>query len=106
MVEDIARIIPMAVEVGGIYNICDDTNPSIRELERLISFQLGIPLPPIIPVICSKWLARVGDLMYGKAPLDSDRLEKLTSTLTFSNALIKSKLGFIPSNVLEKFEIE
>ena len=40
-VEDIAHVLPLLCEKGGIYNVCDDVQPSFRELEILISKQLG-----------------------------------------------------------------
>ena len=41
MVNDIPVLIQRLTEKGGIYNVCDDSQPSFRELERTISRQLG-----------------------------------------------------------------
>lgn len=106
MVEDIAYVVPAAAKIGGIYNICDDSNPTIREIEKIISSQLGLNMPMIIPDIILKWIAKLGDKMHGKAIFDSIKYDKLTSTLTFSNALIKEKLDFKPSNVIKNFTIK
>ena len=42
MVEDIDRLILPLMEKGGVYNVCDDSQPTFRELEILISKQLGL----------------------------------------------------------------
>ena len=36
MVQDIARLVPLLVEKGGIYNVCDSYQPTFRELEAVI----------------------------------------------------------------------
>ncbi|MDD2392061.1 MAG: NAD(P)-dependent oxidoreductase, partial [Bacilli bacterium] len=41
MVQDIARLLPALIVKGGIYNVCDDSQPTFRELELLIAKQLG-----------------------------------------------------------------
>lgn len=37
MAEDIANLVPLVAEKGGIYNVCDDYNPSFGELEIIIA---------------------------------------------------------------------
>jgi len=105
MVQDLAKVILLLSKKAGIYNICDDRHPSFSELEFLISSQLGRPIPISIPLNLAKALAICGDLTRGLLPIDSDRLEKLTSTLTFSNERIKKDLGYIPTDVLSNFRI-
>lgn len=41
MVQDIANLLPMLIEKGGIYNVCDSYQPSFRELEMVICKQLN-----------------------------------------------------------------
>ena len=103
---DIAKVIPLCEDKGGVYNICDDSYPSFHELELLISKQLG-KMPPLnIPYWVANCLAHVGNLMGKKAPINSVRLEKIVKSLTFSNEKIKKELGFIPTDVLSNFEIK
>lgn len=106
MVEDIARLIPLLAEKGGIYNVCDDEQPTFRQLETLISKQLGRPLPPNIPYRIAKFLALCGDCLGNKAPINSLKLDKITKSLTFSNEKAKRDLGWQPLNVLEYFRIK
>ena len=103
---DIAKVIPLCEEKGGIFNICDDSYPSFHELELLVSKQLGKKFPLSIPYWVANCLAHIGNLLGNKAPINSVRLEKIVKSLTFSNEKIKKELGFIPSDVLSNFVIQ
>ena len=104
MADDIGRIIPLCEEKAGIYNLCDDHNPSFRELEELISKQLKKSLPASIPMWSAKCLANIGNLLNLSA-INKQKLMKITTPLTFSNEKIKNELNFIPSDVLSNFLI-
>ena len=106
MVEDIYRLILPLIEKGGIYNVCDDSQPTYRELEILISKQLGLKTPLSIPCWLAKSMALVGDLIGKKAPINSLKLRKITESLTFSNEKAKRELNWQPLNVLENFIIQ
>lgn len=105
MVEDIAKLVPLLAEKGGIYNVCDSYNPSFRELEEVICKQLGKGLPVSVPYWIAKCLALAGDCLGSKAPINSLKLDKITKPLTFSNKKAIEILGWEPSNVLENFKI-
>lgn len=105
MVQDIANLIPLLAEKGGIYNVCDSEQPSFLDLEKLISLQLGKSLPISIPYGIAKLLARFGDLLGKKAPINSLKLDKITKSLTFSNEKARKELGWEPMNVLQNFKI-
>lgn len=105
MVQDIARLLPALIEKGGVYNVCDDSQPSFRELEQLIAKQLGKKSPASIPYFIAKSMALVGDLLGSKAPINSLKLEKITESLTFSNEKAKEALNWQPLNVLENYKI-
>lgn len=106
MVEDIAHLVPILVKRGGIYNVCDDEQPSFRQLETIICTQLGKKLPISIPFWVAKCMAIVGDCLGKKAPINSLKLKKITESLTFSNEKAKRELGWKPTPVLENFIIE
>jgi len=106
MVQDIANLIPKLVEKGGVYNVCDDVQPSFRELEIIISNQLSKKQPKAIPFFVAKAMALVGDLLGSKAPINSLKLKKITESLTFSNEKAKKELGWQPMNVLEHYKIK
>ncbi len=104
MVDDIANLVPLVVEKGGVYNVCDDHNPSFNELETTISKQLGKRKPINIPYWMAKCLALVGDV-FGFFPINSARLEKIVTSDTWSNEKAKRELGWKPMDVLENYKI-
>jgi nucleoside-diphosphate-sugar epimerase len=105
MVRDIANLVPLLVERGGIYNVCDSEHPTFRDLEKTIAIQLGKPLPLSIPYKLAKMMSLVGDLFGSKAPVNSNKLNKITRSLTFSNKKAVKELGWKPMNVLRNFRI-
>ena len=106
MVQDIANLIPLLAEKGGIYNVCDTYQPTFRELESVICRQLGKSMPLSIPYWLAKSMAVIGDCLGSKAPVNSLKLNKITKSLTFSNEKAMRELGWKPMNVLENFKIE
>jgi nucleoside-diphosphate-sugar epimerase len=106
MVQDIARLLPALIVKGGIYNVCDDSQPTFRELELLIAKQLGKRPPISIPYWIAKSMALVGDLLGKRAPINSLKLSKITESLTFSNEKAKRVLGWQPINVINHFKIK
>ncbi|MFZ4582813.1 MAG: NAD-dependent epimerase/dehydratase family protein, partial [Paludibacter sp.] len=106
MVQDIARLILLVADNGGVYNICDSNHPSFSELETLICKQLNKKGVLSVPYIVAKGLALVGDMLGRKSPINSDKLDKITKSLTFSNAKALKTLGWKPLDVIENFKIK
>ena len=104
MVDDIAHLVPLVAEKGGVYNVCDDHNPSFGELEATIARQLGKRKPISIPYWMAKCLALVGDV-FSFFPINSRRLEKIVSTDVWSNEKAKRELGWKPMDVIENYKI-
>jgi len=105
MADDIAKLVELAKEKGGTYNVCDTDQPSFGELSVLIAQQLGKRKPLSIPYWIAKSFALVGDCLGRKAPINSLRLSKLTQSLTFSNEKAVKTLNWKPLKVLEHFKI-
>lgn len=106
MVQDIANLIPLLAEKGGVYNVCDDSQPTFRNLETIICRDLNKSLPLSIPFFVAKALALIGNCLGKKAPIDTLRLKKITESLTFSNTKAKRELGWQPINVIDNFKIK
>ena len=106
MVQDIARLVPLLAEKGGIYNVCDSYQPTFRELEIIICRQLNRNLPVSIPYWIAKCMALIGDCLGETAPINSLKLRKMTKSLTFSNEKAVRELGWRPTSVLKNFKIE
>lgn len=105
MAEDIARILPFLIEKGGIYNVCDTRQPSFGELSVSVAKQLGKRKPVSIPYWMAWCMAKVGDLLGSKAPINSYKLKKMTKSLTFSNEKARRELGWEPMDVLENYRV-
>ena len=105
MAEDIARILPSLVEKGGTYNVCDTRQPSFGELSISVAKQLGKGKPMNIPYWIAWCMAKVGDLLGSKAPINSYKLEKMTKSLTFSNEKARKELRWEPLDVLDNYKI-
>ena len=106
MAEDIAHLLPLLEEKGGVYNVCDTRQPSFGEISVSVAKQLGKGKPLNIPYWMAWCMAKVGDLLGSKAPINSYKLEKMTKSLTFSNEKAKHELGWEPLDVLENYVIE
>lgn len=105
MAEDIARILPLVAEKGGVFNVCDTRQPSFGELSISVARQLGKSKPISIPYWMAWCMAMVGNLLGSKAPINSYKLEKMTKSLTFSNEKARKELGWEPLDVLENYKI-
>lgn len=105
MAEDIARLVPLLEEKGGVYNVCDTRQPSFGEISMSVAKQLGKGKPLNIPYWIALCMAKVGDLLGNKAPINSYKLEKMTKSLTFSNEKVRKELGWEPLDVLTNYKI-
>ncbi len=105
MADDVAKIIPEALTIGGIYNLSDGHHPSFRELANLMAKQLNKTPPKTIP----NWLSKVLGLAANKlgfiSPINAYKFEKLTSTLTFDDSKARKVIGWNPNKVLDNFKI-
>ena len=105
-VKDFIFIIENAFKMNaGIYNVCDSQHPSFKELSVLIAKQLGKSNAFSIPLLPAKIIAKCGDFLGNKAPINTLKLSKIINSLTFSNEKIKKELGWEPSDVINNFKI-
>jgi GlcNAc-P-P-Und epimerase len=100
--DDIADLIPQVADKAGIFNLTDGRHPSFRELEICISSALRKKQPKAIPVQLAKMIGYAGDMLGRYAPVNSEKLRKITSTLTFDDSKARQLLGWNPSSVIEK----
>jgi len=105
MAEDIARLVPLLEQKGGTYNVCDTRQPSFGEISKSVASQLGKGNPISIPYWMAWCMAKVGDLLGNKAPINSYKLEKMTKSLTFSNDKARHELKWEPLDVLTNYKI-
>ena len=105
LAEDIAKFILPASQVGGIFHLTDGEHPSFYQLSHVIARQLNRKGIYSIPFVLAKLLARIGNLLGTNVPLNSDKLIKITSNLTFDDSLAREKFGWSPKSVLENLKI-
>ena len=99
--EDVARFILPASEVGGIYHLTDGVHPSFHALSQMMGKAVGRNWIPNMPLWVARLLAFIGDLLGPAFPLNSDKLVKITSDLTFDDSLARAKFGWNPQPVVE-----
>ncbi|MET6996598.1 NAD-dependent epimerase/dehydratase family protein [Chitinophaga defluvii] len=102
---DVAEIIPNVAKIGGIYNLTDGEHPSFKELEHAIATILGKNDPLSVPLPIAKVLGYAGDLIGSKFPVNSDKLKKIISTLTFNDAKARAMLNWNPCGVIDKIHL-
>lgn len=105
LAKDIADLITDLEGESGIYNLTDGYHPSFKELEDKIGKfhnKKIIAIPNIIAII----LAKVGDLIGSKAPINSLKLKKLTTTLIFSDEKARKNINWNPNKVLESWILQ
>ena len=105
LLSDISKYLLKASEVGGIYNLTDGQNPSFFDLSYCIAHQIGKKNVPNLPLVFAKILAKTGDIIGDRFPLNSDKLSKVTSSLTFDDTKARAAFGWNPTPVLEGFKI-
>lgn len=104
--DDVADVVLRAAAVGGTFNLTDGYHPTVRELEETLAKRLGRVIPvPVIPVAFARVIASLGDRINNggvrRFPLDAIALQKLTSSLTFSDELAREQLDWNPRSALD-----
>ncbi|NWF36783.1 NAD-dependent epimerase/dehydratase family protein [Mariprofundus sp. KV] len=102
-VDDVVQAAMLAAEhaeaAGQIYIVTDGESYSTRQMYEWICEALHKPLPVWnLPLFVLKLLAKVGDLIGAlrgrRFVFDSDGLDKLTGSASYSSAKIERQLGF------------
>ncbi len=96
--EDVARFILPASEVGGIFHLTDGVHPSFYELSHFLGGRKRIPN---LPFGIAKILAKIGDFVGLLFPINSIKLSKVMSELTFNDSLARKKFGWDPRPVVD-----
>jgi UDP-glucose 4-epimerase len=103
--EDVARACELVLRdprsAGRTYVLTDGRDYSTREIYELVASALGkTPSRFALPVSAFRAAARTGDALTAlgvRPPFDSDRLEKLVGSASYSSRRIRLELGFSPS---------
>jgi nucleoside-diphosphate-sugar epimerase len=99
--EDVAAFITKVASFGGTYNLTDGVHPNFSELSVAISKQKKKKTPLNLPLFITMLMGYAGDILGDKAPINSSKIKKITSDLTFNDAKVRELLGWHPQSVLE-----
>ena len=105
LASDVAKFLPEVAKIGGTYNLTDGYNPSFFELSHMISNQLGRAWVPNLPLFLAKFIAFLGDIFGNQSLINSNKLLKITSELTFDDSKARKSFNWNPTPVLKGFNI-
>lgn len=80
---DVARFMPKFFELDGTYNLTDSHHPTVAEIDECLARRHGKRIKSM-PNFLLKLLAKIGDTL-PFFPINTQKIEKLSFTLTFSN---------------------
>lgn len=103
LAEDVAKLIASMPNVSGIFNLTGKENPKFSEIEKEIAKIHLKSIKYSIPQKLAKILAQLGTILetFGiSPPINSKRLRKICSTLTFSDRKAREALSWNPKPVL------
>ena len=103
LANDVANIVLKVAEIGGIYNLTDGSHPSFFELSNVIAKRIGKKKLFNMPFFIAKIIALVGDFVGSKFPLNSFKLIKITTDLTFDDTKARQVLGWKPTKVIDYY---
>ncbi|SIN81231.1 NAD-dependent epimerase/dehydratase family protein [Algoriphagus halophilus] len=99
LAEDVAKLIgELAHKPPGIYHLCDPAPASLSEIDSSIASRFGYRVKTI-PELPIQLVAKIGDL-FPFFPLNSLKVKKLSSTLTFDTQKAIDELNWKPNSVL------
>lgn len=101
MAQDVANFISKVAAVGGIYNLTDGLHPNFSELSTAISKQKKKKTPLNLPLFIAKLLGYSGDIFGDNVPINSSKIRKITSDLTFDDSKARELVGWQPQSVLQ-----
>lgn len=104
LAEDVAVFIPKVATIGGTYNLTDGIHSNFWELSNVISKQKNKNMPFNLPLVLAKVMGLVGDLLGNKSFINSYRIKKITSDLTFDDTKARKELEWNPQPVLKFFK--
>ena len=103
---DVARFITGISGPSGEYNLTDGYHPTFKELETKIAGHYGKKKPVSLPLMFVKALSYMGDIIGKKFPVNSLRLNKIISNLTFSDHRARELLNWKSNQVLKNWMVE
>ncbi|MDR6762512.1 nucleoside-diphosphate-sugar epimerase [Flavobacterium sp. 2755] len=98
---DVAKIIPKVAEIGGTYNLTDGFHPNFYQLSEVIALSYKKKRPKNLPLFIAKIMGKMGDLLGSFSPINSLKVKKINSDLTFDDEKARRLLQWEPQSVIE-----
>lgn len=99
--KDVASLIMKVAPIGGIYNVTDGYHPNFDELSNAISLNKKKRRPLNLPMSLGVIIGKIGDCFGEKSPINSSKLKKITSNLTFDDTKARVILDWNPQSVVD-----
>jgi len=106
LTEDVVKIIPIVMDIGGTYNLTDGYHPTFAELALNISAQCSKRRPLNISYFFAGLIGKMGDILGDKFPINTVKLKKITSDLTFDDTKARTTLKWDTTPVLKGIKIK
>lgn len=103
LAKDVADLLAQLPEVPGVFHLTDGQPIDFATLANYIAQHFGKPKIRNLPTWLAKIAAVIGDFMGSKSPINTERLQKLTATLTFDDQKAKELLAWQPTSVLQGY---
>ncbi|WPO79517.1 NAD-dependent epimerase/dehydratase family protein [Flavobacterium sp. KACC 22761] len=101
LTKDVASFIRKVSPVGGVYNLTDGNHPSFCELSHIIAKNKVKRKPHNVSLFLAKLIGKIGDVLGDKAPLNTFKVKKITTDLTFDDSKARNELNWNPQSVLD-----
>lgn len=101
---DVARFIPLVAPIGGVYNLTDGMHPNFKELSSTIAKSKNKSKPLNLTLNSAKFLGKFGDIIGSKFPVNSLKVTKICSELTFDDTKARNIQNWKPQPILEYLE--
>ena len=109
LANDVADFISNLKGKSGTYNLTDGLHPTFKEIEEAIGFRFRKKIKISLPIGSLRMIAKLGDwvrILKIPFPLYSERLNKMISSLTFSDEKARKELNWNPNPVLDFIRTE
>lgn len=101
LARDVAAFISVVAPVGGVYNLTDGYHPSFRELSSAIMINSKKGKPINLPLKIAQIVGVFGDIFGLKFPINSKKISKITTNLTFDDSKARKRLNWAPQLVID-----
>ncbi len=99
--QDIANHMSTFLEKEGVFNLTDGYHPTMNEIAEVIRQRINVPAFKKLPLGLLKVMARFGDLLGTRAPLNTEKLNKLISNLTFNDQAARKRINWNPTRIID-----